>query len=203
MTDIVKSLPEPGPANSETRRDFLYYATAGAGAVATGAAVWPLINSMNPSADIQSQSTVRVDLSGMERGQRITASWRGKPVFVWRRSQVSIDQARATPLELLVDQTDSAEENPNHAQDMPALDQNRTADEAGEWLIVIGICTHLGCVPVGQGSGDTLGQFGGWFCPCHGSHYDTSGRIRKGPAPRNLDIPLYTLDADLMLTIGA
>lgn len=203
MTDIGKSAPEPGQDDSESRRDFLYYATAGAGAVATGAAVWPLIDSMNPSADVLSLSTVRVDLSGMERGQRITVSWQGKPVFVWRRSQEAIDAARATPLDALVDQTDSTRENPNHTQPEPALDQNRTADEAGEWLIVIGICTHLGCVPVGQASGDALGEFGGWFCPCHGSHYDTSGRIRKGPAPRNLDIPRYTLADDLMLTIGA
>ncbi len=171
--------------------------------MATGAAVWPLINSMNPSADVLSLSTIRVDLSGMQRGQRITVSWQGKPVFVWRRAQEAINMARETPLDALIDQTDSAKENPNQTRDLPALDQNRTADEAGEWLVVIGICTHLGCVPVGQGSGDSLGEFGGWFCPCHGSHYDTSGRIRKGPAPRNLDIPRYTLANDLMLTIGA
>ena len=97
----------------------------------------------------------------------------------------------------------TAPEKTRTTQPEPALDQNRTADEAGEWLIVTGICTHLGCVPVGQGPGDALGDFGGWFCPCHGSHYDTSGRIRKGPAPRNLDIPRYTLADDLMLTIGA
>lgn len=203
MTDIDQNAPEPSRDTSESRRDFLYYATAGAGAVATGAAVWPLVNSMNPSADVLSLSTVEIDLSSMQRGQRITVSWQGKPVFVWRRSQEAIDIARATPLDALIDQTDSAKENPNQPQDVPALDQNRTADEAGEWLIVIGICTHLGCVPVGQGSGDALGLFGGWFCPCHGSHYDTSGRIRKGPAPRNLDIPRYTLADDLMLTIGA
>lgn len=203
MTDIDRSAPAPGQDNSESRRNFLYYATAGAGAVATGAAVWPLINSMNPSANVLNLSTVRVDLSGMERGQRITVSWQGKPVFVWRRSQEAIDAARLTPLDALVDQTGSAKENPNHTQPEPALDQNRTAEEEGEWLIVIGICTHLGCVPVGEGSGDALGKFGGWFCPCHGSHYDTSGRIRKGPAPRNFDIPRYTLANDLKLTIGA
>lgn len=203
MTDTDNITPEHDPDTSEGRRDFLYYATAGAGAVATGAAVWPLINSMNPSADVLGLSTVRVDLSGMERGQRITVSWQGKPVFVWRRAQEAIEAARATPLDELVDQIDEPKENPNHRQALPALDQNRTADDTGEWLIVIGICTHLGCVPVGQGSGDALGEFGGWFCPCHGSHYDTSGRIRKGPAPRNLDIPQYTLAEDLMLTIGA
>src|SRR5699024_1555347 len=100
------------------------------------------------------------------------------------------------------DPIDYTDENPNNSQDMPALDVNRAADEAGEWLIVIGICTHLGCVPVGQ-AGSSVGAFGGWFCPCHGSHYDRASRIRKGPAPRNLDIPPYSLGSDLMLTIGA
>lgn len=203
MTDTndIGTGAEPGSTGS--RRDFIYYATAGAAIVATGAGVWPLIDAMNPSADVLSLSAVRVDVSGMERGQRITVKWQGKPVFVWRRSQEAIDAARATPLDALVDQTDYVYEDPNHKQPMPALDENRTADAAGEWLIVIGICTHLGCVPLGQKSGDALGEFGGWFCPCHGSHYDTSGRIRKGPAPRNLDIPLYTLADDLTLTIGA
>ena len=168
------------------RRDFLYYATAATGAVAGGAAIWPLINSMNPSADVVSQSTISVDLADVAVGTRITAKWAGKPVFIWRRSPETIAAARATPLDDLAD---------------PALDVNRSADEAGEWLIVIGICTHLGCVPVGQ-DGDSVGEFGGWFCPCHGSHYDRSGRIRKGPAPRNLDIPPYSLGPDLMLTIG-
>jgi len=158
MTDIDRSTPEPGQDNSQSRQDFLYYASAGAAAAATGAAVWPLINSMNPSADVLSLSTVHVDLSGMDRGQRITVSWQGRPVFVWRRSQEAIDAVRATPLDALVDQTDSARENPNHTQPEPVLDQNRTADEAGEWLIVTGICTHLGCVPVGKGSGDALGS---------------------------------------------
>ena len=209
MTDTTDTDTDTGagrgtePGREGDRRDFLYYATAGAGVVATGAAVWPLVNSMNPSADVLSMSTVRVDLSGMTVGQHITVKWQGKPVFVWRRAQAAIDAARATPLEALVDPTDYARENPNYNRAMPALDENRSADAAGEWLIVIGICTHLGCIPLGQAPGDPLGEFGGWFCPCHGSHYDTSGRIRKGPAPRNLDIPPYELAADLQLTIGA
>jgi ubiquinol-cytochrome c reductase iron-sulfur subunit len=198
-----ETLEKAGPPveDSETRRDFLYYATAGAGVVATGAAVWPLIDSMNPSADVLSAGKVDVDLSGMEIGQRVTVKWQGKPVFIWRRSPESIAAARATPLSDLVDPVDDARENPNHAQDMPALDENRTADAAGEWLIVIGVCTHLGCIPLGQ-DGSTLGDFGGWFCPCHGSHYDTSGRIRKGPAPRNLDIPPYQFLSDTLVRIG-
>ena len=190
-----------GKPSGGGRRDFLYYATAGTGAVAMGAAVWPLINQMNPTADIRSASKVEVDLSGMIPGQRITVKWQGKPVFVWRRSAAAIAAARAVPLADLVDPSDSETENPMNSVSLPALDENRVADAAGEWLIVIGICTHLGCVPLGQ-NGGAVGDFGGWFCACHGSHYDTSGRIRKGPAPRNLDIPPYTLDPDLRLVIG-
>lgn len=189
------------PAPNAERRDFLYYATASTGAVAVGAGVWPLIASMNPSADVIASGTVRVDLSGVEPGQRITAKWRGRPVFVWRRTAAAIEAARAVELDDLVDPVDYTNENPNQSSEVPALDQNRTADEAGEWLVVIGICTHLGCVPLGQ-DGGRVGDFGGWFCACHGSHYDTSGRIRKGPAPRNLDIPPYTLSEDLELVIG-
>ncbi len=183
------------------RRDFLYYATAGTGAVAVGAAVWPLIDSMNPTADVAAAGTVRLDLSGVEPGQRITVSWQGRPVFVWRRSPDAIEAARAVDLDDLPDPIDFQRENPNASGEAPALDENRTADVAGEWLIVIGVCTHLGCIPLGQ-NGTGVGEFGGWFCPCHGSHYDTSGRIRRGPAPRNLDIPPYTLGDDLQLVIG-
>ncbi|WP_243405234.1 ubiquinol-cytochrome c reductase iron-sulfur subunit [Pelagivirga sediminicola] len=199
MSEAKQRVGETGKAE---RRDFLYYATAATGTIATGAAIWPLIDSMNPSADVISQSTITVDLTGVAVGTRITVKWAGKPVFIWRRSPETIAWARATSLDDLVDRIDYTDENPNNAQDMPALDVNRSADEAGEWLIVIGICTHLGCVPVGQ-DGSSVGDFGGWFCPCHGSHYDRSGRIRKGPAPRNLDIPPYSLGSDLMLTIGA
>ncbi len=168
------------------RRDFLYYATAGAGAVTAGAAIWPLVNQMNPSADVQALSSIRVDVSGVEIGTQLTVNFQGKPVFIRRRTQGEIESARATPLEDLPDQVDYVYENPNNSKDAPATDQNRTMDEAGEWLVMIGVCTHLGCVPIGNQSGD----FGGWFCPCHGSLYDTAGRIRKVPAPRNLDIPL-------------
>lgn len=192
---------EPDLPPATERRDFLYYATASTGAVAVGAAVWPLIDSMNPSADVTASGTVRVDLSGLEPGQRITVKWRGRPVFVWRRSPAAIEAARAVELDDLVDPIDSGRENPNLTGEVPARDEIRTADASGEWLIVIGVCTHLGCIPLGQ-DGSAVGEFGGWFCPCHGSHYDTSGRIRKGPAPRNLDIPPYTLGDDLQLVIG-
>jgi ubiquinol-cytochrome c reductase iron-sulfur subunit len=156
---------------------------------------------LNPSADVLSLASVEVDISGVEPGQRITVKWRGRPVFIWRRSETDIAEARATSLEDLKDPVDRASENPNHTQDMPALDRNRTVDEAGEWLVVIGGCTHLGCVPLGQG-GQSVGDWGGWFCPCHGSHYDRSGRIRKGPAPRNLEIPPYALEGGTLLRIG-
>ena len=183
------------------RRDFLYYTTAAAGTVAAGAAVWPLADSMNPSADVISQSTIAVDLTGVQLGTRITVKWAGKPVFIWRRTPETVAKARATPLDDLPDPIDDSEGNPNINEPLPALDANRATDEAGEWLIVIGICTHLGCVPIGQ-DGSSVGEFGGWFCPCHGSHYDLSGRIRKGPAPRNLDIPPYSLGSDLLLKVG-
>jgi len=180
------------------RRDFLYYATAGVGAVVTGAAVWPLINQMNPSADVQALSSVRVDVADVEVGTQLTVKYLGKPVFIRRRSQKEIDAGRAVKLSDLVDPVDYVWEDPNHKTAMPALDQNRTMDKAGQWLVMIGVCTHLGCIPIGNESGD----FGGWFCPCHGSHYDTAGRIRKGPAPRNLDIPLASWVDDTTIKLG-
>jgi ubiquinol-cytochrome c reductase iron-sulfur subunit len=181
-----------------TRRDFLYIATGAAGAVVTGAAVWPLVDQMNPASDTLALASIEVDISGVEVGTQLTVKWRGKPIFIRRRSQPEIDAARATPLEDLKDPIDQVYENPNQAADVPALDENRTLDEAGEWLVMIGICTHLGCVPLGGQTGD----WGGWFCPCHGSHYDTAGRIRKGPAPRNLDIPPVAYIGEDLLQIG-
>ena len=181
--------------NAGTRRDFLYVATAATGAVATGAAVWPLVNQMNPSADILALSSVEVDISGVEVGTQITVKWRGKPVFIRRRTTAEIDDARSVAL---VDLVDTAAENANIADSADASDKNRTLDEAGEWLVMMGVCTHLGCVPLGDGAGD----FGGWFCPCHGSHYDTAGRIRKGPAPRNLPVPTAVFMNDTTIKLG-
>jgi ubiquinol-cytochrome c reductase iron-sulfur subunit len=171
-----------------TRRDFLYYATAGAGAVATGAAVWPLVNQMNPSADVQALSSIRVDVSGVEPGTQLTVKWLGKPVFIRRRTPEEIEAARADDTAAL---PDPDARNANIAQGASGDDGNRSlppfgeAEDTGEWLVMIGVCTHLGCVPLGD-----AGDFGGWFCPCHGSHYDTSGRIRRGPAPENLPVPV-------------
>ena len=184
-----------GPVSSEgTRRDFLYYATAGAGVVAAGAAVWPLVNQMNPSADTRALSSIMVDVSAVEVGTQLTVKWRGKPVFIRRRTAEEIEAARATAL---TDLPDTGSENANKPG-TDASDTNRTLDEAGEWLVMMGVCTHLGCVPLGDGAG----EFGGWFCPCHGSHYDTSGRIRKGPAPRNLPVPVATFFDETTIKLG-
>jgi ubiquinol-cytochrome c reductase iron-sulfur subunit len=177
-----------------TRRDFLYYATAGAGVVATGAAVWPLVNQMNPSADTRALASIMVDVSGVEVGTQITVKWRGKPVFVRRRNQADIDLARSVKMEELVD---TNAENANIDATATAEDKNRTLDEAGEWLVMMGVCTHLGCVPLGD-----AGDFGGWFCPCHGSHYDSAGRIRKGPAPRNLPVPVAKFETATTIKLG-
>ncbi|PJE27377.1 ubiquinol-cytochrome c reductase iron-sulfur subunit [Pseudooceanicola antarcticus] len=185
-----------------TRRDFLYYATAGAGAVAAGAAVWPLVNQMNASADVQALASIRVDVSGVEEGTQITVKWRGKPVFIRRRTQDEIDAANEVDPSGL---PDPLARNENIDAGAPATDNNRALAPAGaegkaaeEWLVMMGVCTHLGCVPLGDGAGD----FGGWFCPCHGSHYDTAGRIRKGPAPQNLPVPTAAFDGETEIVLG-
>ena len=178
-----------------TRRDFLYYATAGTGAVVTGAAVWPMINQMNPSADVQAASQLRVDVSGVEPGTQLTVLFLGKPIFIRRRTQEEIDEARGVEVSDLID---PIARNPNLTGEVPATDENRAMDETGEWLVMQGVCTHLGCVPLGDGAGD----FGGWFCPCHGSHYDTSGRIRKGPAPENLPVPVAEFVDETTILLG-
>lgn len=177
-----------------SRRDFLYYATAGTGAVAVGAAVWPLVNQMNPSADVEALSSIRVDVSEVEEGTQLTVKWLGKPVFIRRRTEEEIQAARDVDL---ADLPDPFAENENLAAGLPATDQNRSMEETGEWLVMMGVCTHLGCVPLGD-----AGDFGGWFCPCHGSHYDTSGRIRKGPAPTNLPIPIAEFVDETTIKLG-
>ena len=177
-----------------TRRDFLYYATGGTGAVVVGAAVWPLVNQMNPSADVQALASIEIDISDIEPGTQITVKWLGKPVFIRRRTESEITLARETMISELPDEMGR---NAN-VLGADADDKNRTLDEKGEWLVMMGVCTHLGCVPLGDGAGD----FGGWFCPCHGSHYDTSGRIRKGPAPENLPVPLASFINDTTIKLG-
>ena len=183
-TQAKPAEPETGPSGS--RRDFLEYATAGAGAVAVGAAVWPLIDSMNPSADVTALSNIDVDISGLAVGARLTLKWHGRPIFIDHRTQERNDRARAD------------DNNPDLID--PATDAERA--QRPEWLVVIGVCTHLGCVPLGQKDGDPIGDWGGWFCVCHGSVYDTAGRIRRGPAPRNLDLPPYQFLTDTVVRIG-
>ncbi|AXI56479.1 ubiquinol-cytochrome c reductase iron-sulfur subunit [Sulfitobacter sp. JL08] len=177
-----------------TRRDFLYYATAGAGAVTAGAAVWPLVNQMNPSADVKALSSIRVDVADLEVGTQLTVKWLGKPVFIRRRTEEEIADARAVDLADLPD----GDARNNNIGAAPATDENRAMDENGEWLVMLGVCTHLGCVPLGDGAGD----FHGWFCPCHGSHYDSSGRIRKGPAPENLPVPVAEFVDETTIKLG-
>ena len=177
-----------------TRRDFLYYATAGAGVVTAGAAIWPLINQMNPTADVQALSQIQIDLGGVEEGTQLTVNFLGKPVFIRHRTPEEIEEARAVQMSELPDRD---ARNPNIGP-APAEDVNRSLDEAGHWLVMSGVCTHLGCVPLGNGAGD----YNGWFCPCHGSHYDTSGRIRRGPAPENLHIPVVTRIDDTTIQLG-
>ena len=162
------------------RRDFLFTASYTIGAVGIGAAVWPLIDQMNPDSSVKALASTEVDISAVERGKSITVLWRGKPVFIRRRTQEEISEARAVNLDDL-----------KH----PEKDEDRAKNP--EWLVMIGVCTHLGCVPLGN-----KGEYNGWFCPCHGSHYDTSGRIRKGPAPTNLEIPKYEFVNSNTIKIG-
>ncbi|MEM7123374.1 MAG: ubiquinol-cytochrome c reductase iron-sulfur subunit [Pseudomonadota bacterium] len=167
-------------AQGETRRDFLYVATGAVAGVGALAVLWPLVDQMNPAEDVLALSTTEVDLSQVPVGQQIIVSWRSKPVFIRHRTEEDIAEAEAVPLEDLKD---------------PETDGDRVLKP--EWLIMVGICTHLGCIPLAD-----QGEYDGWFCPCHGSHYDTSGRIRKGPAPLNLTVPTYEFLDDTTVRIG-
>ncbi|MCG8563110.1 MAG: ubiquinol-cytochrome c reductase iron-sulfur subunit [Hyphomicrobiales bacterium] len=182
-----------------TRRDFIYIAAGSFAAVGGAAALWPMIDQMNPDASTLSLASIEIDLSPIEEGQAITVMWRGKPVFIRHRTAKEI--ASATEV-ALADLPDPVARNENLEADAPATDPNRVGEGKEKWLVLIGICTHLGCIPKGQRVGDARGEYGGWFCPCHGSHYDTAGRIRKGPAPRNLDIPPFSFISDTKIKIG-
>lgn len=176
----------PGTApDGAPRRDMLKLTAGAMAAVGVGAFAWPFIHSMNPSADVLALASTEVDLRPITEGQAITVMWRGKPVFVRHRTAEEIRLARETALGGLPD---------------PQADTARV--QRPQWLVLVGVCTHLGCVPLGQRSTDARGDYGGWFCPCHGSHYDTSGRIRRGPAPRNLEVPTYTFLSDTTIRIG-
>ena len=162
------------------RREVIFTATYAVGAVGVGATIWPLIDQMNPDASVKALASTEVDISNLEKGQSITVLWRGKPVFIRRRTDEEIAKAREVNLDEL-----------KH----PEKDEDRARDP--EWLVMLGVCTHLGCVPLGD-----KGEYGGWFCPCHGSHYDTSGRIRKGPAPTNMEVPKYEFVNSNTIKIG-
>jgi ubiquinol-cytochrome c reductase iron-sulfur subunit len=177
---MADSMAQAAPQDGETRRDFLQLVTASFAAIGVGAMAWPFISSMNPARDVLALSTTEVDLSPIAAGSAVTVMWRGKPVFVRNRTPEEIKEARAVPLSELKD---------------PQTDQARVKKD--NWLVLVGVCTHLGCVPLGQ-----QGEYHGWFCPCHGSIFDTSGRVRGGPAPINLPIPPYTFASDTKIVIG-
>lgn len=166
----------------QTRRDFIVLSASAVAGVGGAAAVWPLVNSLNPSADVLALASSEVNISSVQPGQSIRIMWRGKPVFIRRRTEKEINAARSVEVDTLPD---------------PQTDEQRVKSGKDEWLVVIGVCTHLGCVPLGY-----AGDYNGWFCPCHGSHYDTSGRIRKGPAPLNLAVPPYKFLNDNVIKIG-
>jgi ubiquinol-cytochrome c reductase iron-sulfur subunit len=171
--------------DSGTRRDFLTLATAATGAVGAACAIWPFVDSMNPAADTLALSTTEAALDNIAEGMAVKVMWRGKPVFIRHRTAEEINVAQSVDVQTLPD---------------PQADAERV--EKPEWLVLVGVCTHLGCIPLGTASGENKGEFDGWFCPCHGSHYDTSGRIRKGPAPRNLEVPPYQFLDDTHIRIG-
>ena len=189
MSETANHAGQPTSGGAEideqTRRDFLIWSTVAVGAAGTALAVWPFIDQMNPAADTLALASTEVDVSQIAVGQSITVIWRGKPVFVRHRTAEEISQAESVPL-----------------SDLPDPESDDARVKKPEWLIMVGVCTHLGCIPLGQKSGEPKGDFGGWFCPCHGSHYDTSGRIRKGPAPTNLPVPSYEFTSDTSVLIG-
>ena len=164
----------------KNRRDFLFTASYTVGAIGLGATVWPFIDQMNPDNSVKALASTEVDISQIQPGKAITVLWRGKPVFVKRRTPEEIAEAKKVKLDEL-----------KH----PEKDEDRVKKE--EWLVMLGICTHLGCVPLSN-----KGEYNGWFCPCHGSHYDTSGRIRKGPAPTNMEVPKYEFVDNNTIKIG-
>jgi ubiquinol-cytochrome c reductase iron-sulfur subunit len=185
------------------RRDFLYIATGTIGAVGTAVAAWPFIYQMNPDASVLALASIEVDLAPIAEGQAITLKWRGNPVFVRHRTAKEIEAAKAIKLE---DLKDPEARNDNVKDGDPATDENRVVGGKEQFLVMMGVCTHLGCVPLGN-EGDYAvvegnAKSGGWFCPCHGSHYDTAGRIRRGPAPENLHVPKYEYLSDSKIRIG-
>lgn len=182
-----------------SRRDVILIGAGGFAAIGGVAMLWPLLDQMNPDASTLSLASTDVDLAPIEEGQAITVMWRGKPIFIRHRTAKEVEAATGVKVDDLID---PLARNANLPDDAPATDDNRAAPEREPWLVMIGICTHLGCIPQGQAPGQYKGDYGGWFCPCHGSHYDTAGRIRKGPAPENLPIPVFEFVSDTVVRIG-
>jgi len=176
-----------GPAEGVTKRDFLQLIALSGAAIGSAAIGWALVDSMNPSKDVLAVSATEVDLAPIAVGMGITVMWQGKPIFIRHRTPQEITAAQNVNLEDLRD---------------PQTDQSRVKAGHAQWIILIGICTHLGCIPLGNKPTDMRGEWGGWFCPCHGSQYDTSGRIRKGPAPLDLFLPPYAFETDTRIKIG-
>jgi len=183
--------PEP------TRRDFLYIATGAAATVGAGLAAWPFIDQMNPSSAVVAQTAIEVDLTAIQPGQQVIFKWRGHPLFVRHRTAKEIAASRTVSVDSLVD---GLARNANLTESAPASDENRVIKP--EWLVVVGVCTHLGCIPTVSTPQAPQGQYGGWLCRCHGSDYDTAGRIRKGPAPQNLAVPPYAFTGPTKIKIG-
>jgi ubiquinol-cytochrome c reductase iron-sulfur subunit len=177
----------PGTAGAVTKRDMLTLVTTAGVAIGVGAIAWPFIDSMNPSKDVLALSSVEFDLTPVVEGQGVTIVWQGKPIFVRHRTAAEVQTVTATPLSQLID---------------PAPESDRVKAGHEQWAVLIGICTHLGCVPLGNKPSDPRGEYGGWFCPCHGSQYDVSGRVRHGPAPANLALPPYAFQSDTKIKIG-
>jgi ubiquinol-cytochrome c reductase iron-sulfur subunit len=187
MADSAATAPHH--ATDVTKRDFLQLIGIAGAVIGAGAIAWPLIDSMNPSKDVLALSSVEADLTPIVVGQGITIVWQGKPIFIRHRTPTEITEAQDVKLSQLIDPT-------------LGLDSQRVKAGHDQWIILIGICTHLGCVPLGNKPSDPRGEWGGWFCPCHGSQYDTSGRVRHGPAPLNLALPPYAFESDTKVKIG-
>jgi ubiquinol-cytochrome c reductase iron-sulfur subunit len=186
MADSSAAVVHHAPTDP-SKRDFLSLVAVSGAAIGVAAIAWPFIDSMNPARDVLALSAVDVDLAPVAEGSGITIVWQGKPIFVRNRTPAEIKSAEDVPLNQLIEpQPDSARVQAGHER----------------WIVLIGICTHLGCVPLGNKPSDPRGDWGGWFCPCHGSQYDISGRVRHGPAPKNLVVPTYKFTSDTAVTIG-
>ena len=180
-----------------TRRDFLYVASGAVAAVGAAAAAWPFIDQMNPSSAALAMATTEIDISSIQAGQQIVYKWRGHPLFVRRRTPAEIASAKAVDVNSLID---PVARNANLPDSAPATDANREIKP--EWLVLIGVCTHLGCTPTVSTPAAPEGEYGGWLCHCHGSQYDVAGRVRKGPAPQNLAVPPYAFLSDTRIKVG-